>query len=62
MFVINEDCEILNLAQCIKIVVIKSEIKAYAPVWDSARSTHLIAKFDTDVIQRILNSKKPLLT
>ena len=49
MFVINEDCEILNLAQCIKIVVIKSEIKAYAPVWDSGRSTHLIAKFDTEV-------------
>lgn len=49
MFVINEDCEILNLAQCIKIVVIKSEIKAYAPVWDSGRSTHLVAKFDTEV-------------
>ena len=48
MFVLTEDCEILNLAQCIKIVVIKNEIKActtasYPP------ETNLVARFDTEV-------------
>ena len=49
MFVLTEDCEILNIAQCIKIVVIGKEIKAYAPVSDSPRSTNLVARFDTEV-------------
>ena len=49
MFVLTKDCEILNLAQCIKIVVIRHEIKAYAPVSDSPRSTNLVARFDTEV-------------
>ena len=49
MFVLTEDCEILNLAQCIKIVVIRNEIKAYTPVIDSPRSTNLVARFDTEV-------------
>ena len=49
MFVLTEDCEILNLAQCIKIVVIKNEINAYAPVSDYARGKNLVARFDTEV-------------
>ncbi len=49
MFVRTEECEILNLAQCIKIVVMGKEIKAYAPVSDSPRSTNLVARFDTEV-------------
>ena len=49
MFVITKDCEILNLAQCIKIVVIRNQINAYAPVSDSPRSTNLVARFDTEV-------------
>ncbi len=49
MFVRTEECEILNLAQCIKIVVMGKEIKAYAPVSDSPRSTNLVAHFDTEV-------------
>ena len=49
MFVIIEDCEILNLAQCIKIVVIRNEIKAYAPVIDSPMRSNLVARFDTEV-------------
>lgn len=49
MFVLTKDCEILNLAQCIKIVVIRNEINAYAPVSDSPRSTNLVARFDTEV-------------
>ena len=49
MFVLTKDCEILNLAQCIKIVMIKNEINAYAPVSDSPRSTNLVARFDTEV-------------
>lgn len=39
MFVLTEDCEILNLAQCIKIVVIRTEINAYASVSDSPRGS-----------------------
>ena len=49
MFVLTEDCEILNLVQCIKIVVIRNEIKAYTPAIDSPRSTNLVARFDTEV-------------
>ncbi|MDE0399262.1 MAG: hypothetical protein OXL96_15810 [Candidatus Poribacteria bacterium] len=49
MFVLTEDCEILNLAQCIKIVVIGHEINAYAPMNGSPRSTNLVACFDTEV-------------
>ena len=48
MFVLTEDSEILNLAQCIKIVVIRKEIKAnttasYPP------ETNLIASFENEV-------------
>ena len=49
MFVRTEECEILNLAQCIKIVVMGKEIKAYAPVSHSLGSTNLVARFDTEV-------------
>ena len=49
MFVLTEDCEILNLAQCIKIVVIRNEIKAYNAVNDSPMRTNLVARFDTEV-------------
>lgn len=49
MFVLTEDCEILNLAQCIKIVVIRNEIKAYNAVNDSPMWTNLVARFDTEV-------------
>ena len=49
MFVLTEDCEILNLAQCIKISVIKHEIKAYAPANDSFGRANLVAHFDTEV-------------
>jgi len=49
MFVLTEDCEILNLAQCIKIVVRKNEINAYAPANDSFGRTNLVARFDTEV-------------
>ena len=48
MFVLTENVEILNLAQCIKIVVIRNEIKAnttasYPP------ETNLIASFENEV-------------
>ncbi|MXV85215.1 hypothetical protein F4Z98_17820 [Candidatus Poribacteria bacterium] len=49
MFVLTEDCEILNLAQCIKIVVEGNRINAYAPMSGYPRSTNLIACFDTEV-------------
>ena len=49
MFVLTEDCEILNLAQCIKIVVIRNEIKAYAAANDSFGRANLVARFDTEV-------------
>lgn len=49
MFVTTKDCEILNLTQCIKIVVMRNEIRAYAPVVDSPISTNLVASFDTAV-------------
>ena len=49
MFVLTENYEILNLTQCIKIVVKNNEINAYAPVSDSPRGTHLVARFDTEV-------------
>ena len=49
MFVLTENCEILNLAQCIKIVVIKNEINAYDLGGYSPRSTNLVARFDTEV-------------
>ena len=49
MFVLTEDYEILNLAQCIKIVVEKNEINAYAPVSEYSRGTNLVARFDTEV-------------
>ena len=53
MFVLTKDCEILNLAQCIKIVVRKNKINAYAPVSDSPRSTNLVARFDTDLSRQV---------
>jgi len=49
MYVLTEDCEILNLAQCIKIVVEGNQINAYAPMSGSLRSTNLVARFDTEV-------------
>ena len=49
MFVLTEDYEILNLAQCIKIVVIQNEINAYAPVSEYSRGKNLVARFDTEV-------------
>ena len=49
MFVLTKDCEILNLAQCIKIVVRGKEINAYAPANDAQGRTYLIARFDTEV-------------
>ena len=49
MFVLTEDCEILNLAQCIKFVVIRNEIKAYAPANDALGRAYLVARFDTEV-------------
>ena len=49
MFVLTEDCEILNLAQCIKIVVRGKEINAYAPANDALGRAYLIARFDTEV-------------
>lgn len=45
MFVITENYEILNLTQCIKIVVIRKEIKAYT----TSSATNLIATFETEV-------------
>ena len=48
MFVLNEDYEILNLAQCIKIVVIGNEIKAYTTA-SYPPETNLIASFETEV-------------
>ena len=49
MFVLTEDCEILNLAQCLKIVVVRNEINAYTAVSGSPRSTNRVARFDTEV-------------
>ena len=49
MFVLTEDCEILNLAQCIKIVVRGKEINTYAPANDAQGRAYLIARFDTEV-------------
>ena len=49
MFVITEDYEILNLAQCIKIVVVRNEIDAYTAVSGSPRSRNRLASFDTEV-------------
>ncbi len=49
MFVLTEDCEILNLAQCIKIAVMGKEINAYAPANDALGRAYLIARFDTEV-------------
>ena len=48
MFVLTDECEILNLAQCIKIVVIKNEIKAYTTA-SYPQETNLIASFNTEV-------------
>ncbi len=48
MFVLTDDSEILNLAQCLKIVVEGNEIYAYTPVSDSLRSKNLVASFDTE--------------
>lgn len=48
MFVITEDYEILNLAQCLKIVVIRNEIKAYTSA-SYPPETNLIASFETEV-------------
>ena len=49
MFVLTEECEILNLAQCIKIVVMGKEIKAYAPANDALGRAYLVARFDREV-------------
>ncbi len=49
MFVLTEDSEILNLAQCLKIVVAGNEIYAYTAVSDSLRQRNLIARFETEV-------------
>ena len=49
MFVLTEDSEILNLAQCIKIAVVGNEINAYAPTSDFLRGANRVARFDTDV-------------
>ncbi|RKU07822.1 hypothetical protein C6503_24165 [Candidatus Poribacteria bacterium] len=49
MFVLTEDYEILNLAQCIKIVVMGNEITAYAAGGDFPMRTNLVARFDTEV-------------
>ena len=48
MFVLTEDCEILNLAQCLKIVVIRNEIKAYTTA-SYPPQANLIASFETEV-------------
>ncbi len=61
MFVIIEDCEILNIAQCIKIVVIRNEIKAYAPVIDSPMRSNLVARFDTEkALKPELTEREPI--
>lgn len=49
MFVLTDDSEILNLAQCLKIVVEGNEIYAYTVVSDSLRQRNLIARFETEV-------------
>lgn len=49
MFVLTEDSEILNLAQCLKIVVERNDIYAYTSVSDSLRSKNLVARFETEV-------------
>lgn len=48
MFVLTENCEILNLAQCIKIIVIRKEISAHTSA-SYPPQTNLIASFDTEV-------------
>ena len=48
MFVITENYEILNLSQCLKIVVIRNEIKANTTASYPPES-NLIASFDTEV-------------
>lgn len=50
MFVLTEDCELLNLAQCIKNAVMGKEINAYAPANDVLGRAYLIARFDTEVV------------
>ena len=49
MFVLNENSELLNLAQCLKIVVERNDIYAYTSVSDSLRSKNLVARFETEV-------------
>lgn len=48
MFVLTEDSEILNLAQCLKIVVERNDIYAYTSVSDSLRNKNLVARFETE--------------
>ena len=48
MFVLTENCDILNLAQCIKIVVIRKEIKASTAA-SYPQESNLIASFETEV-------------
>lgn len=52
MFVLTEDSEILNLAQCLKIVVAGNDIYAYTAVSDSLRNKNLVARFETEADAR----------
>lgn len=52
MFVLNENSELLNLAQCLKIVVERNEIYAYTSVSDSPSRKNLVARFETEADAR----------